>query len=231
MTPYRLHYAPDNASLCVRLALLRAGVPFETVLVNRRTRQQDSPAYKALNPNGLIPVLETPDGPIYETGAILLWIADRYGMGLAPPPDHPDRGKFLTWLFWMANTLHPALRMIFYPDKYIAGDTGPLLDGTRRRVSGLLDLLDQQAPSLAPWLGGERASILDCYLAPMLRWLPVYDEAGAVHYDLARRPTLAAILRRMDERPETHDAARAEGLGPNPFSAPTRPNPPEGSAQ
>ena len=231
MTLYRLHYAPDNASLCVRLALLRAGVPFETVLVNRRTRQQDSPAYKALNPNGLIPVLETPDGPIYETGAILLWIADRHGMGLAPAPDHPDRGRVLTWLFWMANTLHPALRMIFYPDKYIAGDTGPLLDGTRRRVSGLLDILEEQAPSLAPWLGDKRASILDCYLAPMLRWLPVYDETGAVHYDLARRPTLAAILRSMDERPETHDAARAEGLGPNPFSAPTRPNPPEGSAQ
>ena len=231
MTPYRLHYAPDNASLCVRLALLRAGAPFETVLVNRRTRQQDSPAYKALNPNGLIPVLETPDGPIHETGAILLWIADRHGNGLAPAPDHPDRARVLTWLFWMANTLHPALRMIFYPDKYIAGDTGPLLDGTRRRVSGLLDLLEEQAPGLSPWLGGERASILDCYLAPMLRWLPVYDEAGAAHYDLARRPTLAANLRRMDDRPETHDAARAEGLGPNPFSAPTRPNPPEGSAQ
>jgi len=36
---YRLHYALDNGSLCVPLALLRAGVPFETVLINRSVRQ------------------------------------------------------------------------------------------------------------------------------------------------------------------------------------------------
>ena len=231
MTLYRLHYAPDNASLCVRLALLRAGVPFETVLVDRRTRQQDSPAYRALNPNGLIPVLEMPDGPLFETAAILLWIADRHGEGLAPSPLDADRGRFLTWLFWLSNTLHPPLRILFYPETFMAGDTGPLLDRTRDRVSDMLDLLDREAPGLVPWLGGERASILDCYLAPMLRWLPVYDGAGRDRDDLARRPNLLAVLRRMDDRPETQEAARAEGLGPRPFSAPARPNPPEGSPQ
>ncbi|NBT31105.1 MAG: glutathione S-transferase, partial [Rhodobacteraceae bacterium] len=75
----RLHYAPDNASLCVRLALTEMGLPFETILVDRRARGQKAPAYLRLNPNGLIPTLETPDGPIYETAAILLWLADRQG--------------------------------------------------------------------------------------------------------------------------------------------------------
>ena len=79
----RLHYAPDNASLCIRLALEELGLPYETVLVNRATHAQRSPAYLALNPNGLIPVLETPDGPLFETGAILLWLADTHG-GLRP---------------------------------------------------------------------------------------------------------------------------------------------------
>ena len=57
---YRLHYAPDNASLIIRLALEEIGVPYETVLVDRRSRAQDTTAYRALNPAGLIPVLETP---------------------------------------------------------------------------------------------------------------------------------------------------------------------------
>jgi glutathione S-transferase len=229
MTPYRLHYAPDNASLCVRLALLRAGAPFETVLVDRRTRQQDSAAYRALNPNGLIPALETPDGPLFETGAILLWIADRHGAGLAPGPEDPDRGRFLAWLFWTANTLHPALRILFYPERHVLGDPAPLVARTRQRIAGMLDLLDSEAPRLRPWLGAEGSSLLDCYLCPMLRWLALYPEGRTSWFDLARWPALHAVAVAMDARPETLEAERAEGLGPTPFSAPSHPNPPEGS--
>ena len=65
-SPLRLHYAPDNASLCVRLALDAVGAPFQTVLVDRAARGQKSQRYLALNPNGLIPVLETPDGALFE---------------------------------------------------------------------------------------------------------------------------------------------------------------------
>ena len=110
---YRLHYAPDNASLIIRLVLDGAGIPYRTVLVDRAARQQDSPAYRALNPTGLIPTLETPVGPISETGAILLWLADTHHLG--PGPADPDRPAFLKWLFFLSNTAHADLRQIFYP--------------------------------------------------------------------------------------------------------------------
>ncbi len=51
-------------------------MPYRTVLVDRAAQAQKSPAYLALNPNGLIPVLETPHGPVFETAAILLWLAE-----------------------------------------------------------------------------------------------------------------------------------------------------------
>lgn len=225
---YVLHYAPDNASLCVRLALLRLEIHFETALVDRRTRQQDSAPYRALNPNGLIPALETPDGLLFETGAILLWLADRHGDGLAPAPSDPDRGRVLAWLFWLSNTLHPALRILFYPDRHIAGDSAPLLARTRERVAALLDVLDREAETLGPWLGGPRPSLLDCYLAPMLRWIPLYTSEPA-WFDLPRWPRLHAAALAMEARPETLAAARAEGLGDTPFSRPSPPTPPEGS--
>ena len=226
--PYVLHYAPDNASLCIRLALLRLEQTFETALVDRRTRQQDSSPYRRLNPNGLIPALETPDGPLFETGAILLWLADRHGGGLAPVPEDSDRGRVLAWLFWLSNTLHPALRVLFYPGSHVAGDPAPLLARTRERVEGMLEILDREAQTLGPWLGAPRASLLDCYLCPMLRWIPLYTpEPG--WFDLARWPRLQAAAERMDARSETLLAALAEGLGPTPFSAPSAANPPEGS--
>ena len=227
---YRLHYAPDNASLCVRLALLRLGRPFQTALVDRRTRQQDSAAFRALNPRGLIPALETPDGPLFETAAILLWLADRHGQGLAPAPGDPDRGRVLAWLFWLSNTLHPALRVLFYPAQHVAGDPGPLLAQTRARVASMLDMLDREAQALRPWLGADRASLLDCYLCPMLRWLALYPVGGTEWFSLARWPNLLRVAQAMDGRPEAAVAIAAEGLGPSPFSAPGYPNPPEGSA-
>ena len=69
---YVLHYAPDNASLIVRLVLTELNQPFETALVDRRVRAQDGAAYRALNPNGLIPALDRPGGAICEIGAILM---------------------------------------------------------------------------------------------------------------------------------------------------------------
>ncbi|WP_201722365.1 glutathione S-transferase N-terminal domain-containing protein, partial [Sulfitobacter sp. HI0040] len=85
-----------NASLIVRLTLEQGQIPYETRLVDRRAKAQRGAAYRALNPKGLIPTLETPEGPIFETGAILLWLADRHGE-LFPAPASPARGKALKW--------------------------------------------------------------------------------------------------------------------------------------
>lgn len=220
-TPYRLHYAPDNASLCVRLVLEHLAIPYETTLVDRRANAQRNPDYLALNPNGLIPVLETPEGAMFETAAILLWLADRHG-GLAPAPDSPERGDFLKWLFWLSNTLHPALRMLFYPEKY-AVHAADLRETTKTRICGLLDLLDQ-GPAMHP------GTLLSCYAAPMLRWLALYPLGDTAWFDLRRWPRLHTLAVAMDSLPATCAAQTAEGLGPTPFSAPSLPTPPEGSA-
>jgi glutathione S-transferase len=227
---YRLHYAPDNASLAVRLALLELGQPFRTVLVDRRTGAQRSPAFLALNPMGQIPVLETPDGVMHETGAILLWLADRHG-GLAPAPDDPARALVLTWHFWLANTLHQQLRALFYPDRHVQpGQVEAFSRMTRAAIVANLDILSARLPTLADWLGAERASILDCYLCPMLRWLALYPVDTAGWFSLSRWPGLLTLARAMEARPSALAAALAEGLGPTPFSRPVLPMPPEGSA-
>lgn len=221
----RLHYAPDNASLCVRLALCEMDLPFQTVLVDRRARGQKSPEYLRLNPNGLIPTLETPQGPIYETAAILLWLADRNGR-LFPAPDEMGRGEALKWLFWLSNTLHPAERMLFYPDQYIrTNHAAELRLVTRDRILSLLRLLNSENPDFLH----NGPSILQCYLAPLLRWPALYGGAEP-WFTLSDFPNLGAFARDFETRPAARTAAMAEGLGQTPFSDPVLPNPPEGSA-
>ncbi|EBA15532.1 glutathione S-transferase family protein [Roseobacter sp. SK209-2-6] len=230
---YRLHYAPDNASLIIRLALEELGLSYETSLVDRRSRAQDGAAYRRLNPNGLIPVLETPDGPMFETAAILLWLADRHG-ALAPEAISPERAAFLKWLFFASNTLHADLRMSFYPEKYIGSDPShhaALRAGLRERLKAHLGHLDDLASQDLSWFGAETPSALDYYIAPMLRWMALYPEQGdRSWYDLSTYPHLHALLSKLESRPAVHAAIKAEGLGETPFTKPLPANPPEGSA-
>ena len=226
-SPYILHYAPDNASLVIRLALEELKLPYDTRLVDRRRRAQRTPAYLALNPTGLIPVLETPDGPIFETAAILLWLADRHG-GLGPDPASPARGDFLKWLFFLSNTLHPALRMLFYTATFIGEDVSDqqqLTRITRQKVRDHLDLLEKRWQRPVP-----RA--LSLYLMPMLRWLALYpvSSRSTDWFTLSHWPALQSAATLEDRRPATRAAQQAEGLGPAPFTAPRLPDPPEGYA-
>ena len=224
--PYTLHYAPDNASLIVRLALEELGQPYRTVLVDRRANAQKSADYLALNPNGLIPVLETRQGPVFETAAILLWLVDEH-KSLGPSTNDPLRADFLKWLFFLSNTLHPALRCMFYADKYIGEattDQEQLRHVTRQIIEKNLRVLE------ARWQDA-RPLVLDLYLAPMLRWLALYPkDTQRDWFNISDYPMLCASASQLEARPSVLSASRTEGLGPRPFTAPQPPNPPEGSA-
>jgi glutathione S-transferase len=229
---YRLHYAPDNASLIVRLALEELRAPYRTVLVDRRARAQKSPGYLALNPAGLIPVLETPEGALFETGAILLWLADRHG-ALAPAPGDPARAAALKWLFFLSNTLHPALRMIFYPDQYAGADARAqalLRAHMQGEAARHLDVLEQAADAYPDLFSGTDPTVLGLYLGPALRWAALYPAGDTAWVDLARWPRLTALAGDLEIRASTRAAIAAEGLGDRPFTAPQHPDPPEGAA-
>ncbi len=232
-TSYVLHYAPDNASLVIRLAMEEMGVPYRTALVDRRTNAQHNPSYLALNPNGLIPVLETPHGPMFETGAILLWLADTHG-AMAPAPHDPDRVGFLKWLFFLSNTVHPDLRINFYTRLYAGTDQETqtaVLNQIQTRLVTHLRHLEDLAASNPSYLGASNPSVLDYYLSCMMRWMALYPAAqDKSWFALDATPNLSCMLQSLQARPAALAAAQAEGLGPTPFTQPRHPKPPEGSA-
>ncbi|OYX27382.1 MAG: glutathione S-transferase [Rhodobacterales bacterium 32-66-7] len=223
---YTLHYAPDNASLIVRLVLDGAGIPYRTALVDRTARQQDGAAYRRLNPTGLIPTLETPCGPLAETGAILLWLADAHRLG--PDAAAPDRPAFLQWLFFLSNTAHSDLRQLFYPHQYAPADgIAAHFDIISARMLGHFRLLDE-AIGRHPRLFAA-ATPLGVYTVTLTRWAALYPERGRRWLNLSDHPRLYALAQAQEARVETPVIARAEGLGAHPFTRPEPPNPPEGA--
>lgn len=225
--PLILHYAPDNASMVVRLALEEMGVAYETRLVDRAKQQQRSEHYLSLNPSGLIPVLEIGEEALFETAAILLWLSERFP-GHAPQPGSEARGAFLKWLFFLSNTLHPCLRMIFYAEKYIGPDKEDQVQLRKVSQSSLckhLQVLDAQ------WAQSDMPLLLDFYLAPMMRWTTLYPKStDKSWFDLKSYPSLNATVCALERRTCVKAVQKAEGLGPTPFTKPQYPSPPEGSA-
>jgi glutathione S-transferase len=224
---YVLHYAPDNASLIIRLVLEAAELPYRTALVDRATRQQDSAAYRALNPTGLIPTLETGKGVISETGAILLWLGERHG--LCPAPDDPARGTFLRWLFFISNTAHADLRQLFYPEQYVPEAVIPAHHAMMRaRMQRHFALLDGAARDQGALFAPN--GVLAPYVAMMIRWSVIYPRGQVQWFDLARYPALRAMAVALEGLPATARAMAIEGIGTAPFTQPDYAQPAVGSA-
>lgn len=101
----RLHHAPLACSFASRLALYESGLPHEVVFVDTK-----SEAYRAINPRGQVPALETDDGVLTESAAILPYIADLSPANrLFPPAGTFARAQGHVWLSFLSSTLHVAL--------------------------------------------------------------------------------------------------------------------------
>jgi glutathione S-transferase len=222
----RLHWSPDSANLVVRIALEELGLTYEPVRVDRSRAAHKAPAYLKLNPQGLIPVLEDGDLVLFETGAILLHLADRTGrLGPEGPAarDPQARAACLKWLFYLSNTLHADLRAAFYADRYVAEAAVPALrDGMAARLKGHMAMLEGV---LAPtgWLAAATPTLADFYLAVCLRWAQIYPTGRPVLAGGAGFPRLGSLMQAVEARPAALRACAAEAIPGRPF---TKPEPP-----
>ena len=210
----QLHYFPSTASMVPHILLEELGLPYERVLVDRVHGEQKRPAYLALNPNGLIPVLTDGELVLYETAAIALHLCDTHlESGLAPALGTPERAHFYKWLMWLTNTLQSTLVVYFYPERWVdAGNADGAAELQRHAEERIGALLDQVEAELArhgrPWLLGDAYSALDPYLFTLCRWTRDF----ALTPPARKRPHLGGLLQRMLARPAVQRTLRNEGL-------------------
>lgn len=217
---YVLHYYPDTASLVLRMVLAELGVQHRCVLIDREAGVLNSPAYRALQPMGLIPAMETPDGPMFETAAILLYLADRHA-GLAPAPDDPARAGFLKWLFFTSTNIHNTLLQLFYPERIAGPDcTAQVLAHAKPKMTQYLTILDAAADGNPDWMPNDRPSVLGYYVAMLMHWLGGFGPDHPLQVNAADYPNLFKVLTMLEAQHATQAIAEDEGLGPTPFTAP-----------
>jgi len=104
-----LYFAPGSSSMAVHIALHEVGVPFEATPMSFKNKDMSAPEYLALNPEGKVPTLLVDGRPLTEVAAILYYLAKRFpDAGLLPRDDLEADAQALSWMSFIASTLHPA---------------------------------------------------------------------------------------------------------------------------
>ena len=102
----KLYYHPSPNPAKVALFLEEAGLPYEVVPVDTRKGEQHLPAFLAINPNAKTPALTDGDATVFDSNAILLYLAEKTGKFL-PENTPAQRGQMLSWLMFVATGIGP----------------------------------------------------------------------------------------------------------------------------
>lgn len=108
----RLYLSPGSSSMAVHIALHEIGVDFESRPISFAKREQHSPEYLAVNPEGKVPTLLIDGRPLTEVAAILYYLAKRFPeAGLWPAGGLEAEAQAVSWMLFIAATIHPARRI------------------------------------------------------------------------------------------------------------------------
>ena len=104
-----LYFSPGASSMAPHIALHEVGAAFEARPISLARKEQRSPAYLAINPEGKVPTLVLEDGrPLTEVAGILFYLARRYPAAGLLPDDIEGEAQAVSWMSFIAATLHPA---------------------------------------------------------------------------------------------------------------------------
>ena len=186
----------------VRWALEEAGLPYEERLIG--PDDQASAAYRALQPFGQVPAIETDELKRFESGAIVLHIAERSEALM--PSDPNGQARTRAWMFAALNSVEPPIDKLAEIDLFHAGEAWAI---ARRPM--VVEMVQNRLTALESWLDGrdyleDRFTAGDLLMTTVLRTLR--------HTDIVTgRPTLKAYQERCEARP-AFQKALADHLRP-----------------
>jgi GSH-dependent disulfide-bond oxidoreductase len=177
------------------IMLEELGLPYETHWVNIGNGEQHEPAYERINPNGKIPALADGETTIFESGAVLVHLAEKTGRFLAP--SGPARSLALGWLFFQVGGVGPMFGQLGH---FLgAKEKNPYaIERYRNETLRLYGVLDRRLGE-AEYLAGEYG------IADMATygWARAYDRFGI---DPSSIPHVQAWVERVGARPAVQRA-------------------------
>jgi glutathione S-transferase len=166
--------ARSRASI-VQWYLEELELPYEFVLLDMQTGEHRQPAFLEINPFGKVPAIVDGDLKVWESGAILLYLCDRYGK-----VDINDRAIAAQWILFANATLGPG----------VFGEAN-----RERETPRLMQPLDEIFGK-RKFIAGDRFSVSDVAVGSVLTYIPIM-----LKLDLSEYPNVVNYMKRMAERP------------------------------
>lgn len=208
----RLHsYFRSSAAFRVRIALQLKGLPYDVLPVHllRDGGQQHAPAFKALNPAGLVPVLEDEGTALTQSLAILEYLEERHPEPPLLPADPVQRAWVRALALDICCDIHPLnnLRVLRYLSRELGVEEAKRDAWYRHWVeTGLQAIEARLARREQPgrYCHGDTPTMADCCLVPQV------FNAQRMHCDMAQLPLIMAIHERCMALPAFQQAAPAQ---------------------
>ncbi len=175
--------------LRVRWALEEAGLPYKVRLIALGP-EQASPEYRALQPFGQVPAFRENGLTLFESGAIVLHIAEKSTVLM--PNDPKAREETIAWLFAALNTVEVPI-MFMVQLMFVGVTEGPIREAALERIARRLSEVSAALRGRA-YLTGKRFTAADLMMSTVLNQL---RDTGLI----AKEPSLAAWHQRCMERP------------------------------
>ena len=189
------------------ILLEELGLEYRTHLVDLGKNEQFSPSFLVISPNNKIPAMVDPDadgGPLslFESGAILSYLADKHGRFLAR--SGPQRWKAQEWLYWQVASLGPMLGQLgFFAVR--SKEKVPLaIARFTEECDRLLGVMNKRLEE-APFLAGAEYTIADIACYPWVKALESYLKAPLAE-TLPKIGAVRAWLETIGARPAVHKA-------------------------
>jgi GST-like protein len=201
----QLYSLPTPNGVKVSIMLEEIGLPYEPHKVAFDANDQHSPEFLSLSPNNKIPAILDPHGPqgqplpLFESGAILIYLADKSGQLLAQ--EGALRYETIQWLMFQMGGIGPMFGQLGFFNKFAGKDyedkrpRDRYVDESKR----LLKVLDGRLEG-RDWIMGERYTIADIATFPWVRNLIGFYEAGDL-VGIQNFPNVTRVLERFLARP------------------------------
>jgi len=188
----------------VSIALEELALPYEVHAIRLSERQQKTPSYLKLNPNGRIPTIvdrDNDDFVVFESGAILVYLAEKTGKLL--PSGVKDRSLVMQWLMFQMGNVGPMMGQANVFFRYAPEKIPYAIERYQREVRRLLEVLDTRLADVEylagdysiadiatwPWARGHGWSGVSIEgLAHLERWLAAVGARPAVQRGMAVPP-------------------------------------------
>ncbi|MBD2132349.1 glutathione S-transferase family protein [Sphaerospermopsis sp. FACHB-1094] len=157
-------------------------VPYEFILLDMKAGEHRQPEYLEINPIGKVPAIVDGDLKLWESGAILLYIAEKYGKN---PISLEERAIFSQWVLFGNSTLA----------------TGIFVEANREREMPRLLTTLNEIFARQPFLLGDEFTIADVAVGSILAYIPIM-----LKLDLSEYPAVVNYIQKISERPAFKDS-------------------------